>query len=31
MTDRGNAYCENNIQVVKSELPQTVKMERIIY
>jgi hypothetical protein len=31
MTDRGNAYCENNIQVVKSELPQNLKMEPIIY
>jgi hypothetical protein len=31
MTDRGNAYCENNVQVIKSALPQNVKLEPIIY
>ena len=31
MTDRGNAYCQNNIQVIKSALPQNIKIENIVY
>lgn len=31
MTDKGNATCETNSQVIKSTLPQNVKMDNLIF
>lgn len=31
MNDKGNAYCEKNVQVIKSALPQNINLENIVY